>query len=126
MTSYQLVFRKSYHLLLELENRAYWALKKLNLDLKQASEKRMLQLDELEELRLFSYENVKIFEEKTKRWHDRRNSNLDGWGYSSSIKFIHMEWSNYKTIREVHLRLMVNVSNIIRTVRLSKFKLRSI
>ncbi|XP_062089288.1 uncharacterized protein LOC133795850 [Humulus lupulus] len=31
----------------------------------------MLQRDELEEMRLFSYENAKLYKEKTKRWHDK-------------------------------------------------------
>ncbi|XP_062104399.1 uncharacterized protein LOC133815597 [Humulus lupulus] len=31
----------------------------------------MLQLNELEEMRLFSYENTKLYKEKTKRWHDK-------------------------------------------------------
>lgn len=32
----------------------------------------MLQLNELEEHRLFSYENAEIYKEKTKKWHDRK------------------------------------------------------
>lgn len=36
-----------------------------------AAEQRKLQLCELEEVRLFSYENTKIFKEKTKQWHDK-------------------------------------------------------
>ena len=66
MTLYLLVFRKACHLPLELENRAHWSLKKLNFDLKQAGKRRMLQLDELEELRLFSYENAKMCKEDKK------------------------------------------------------------
>ena len=70
MTPYRLVFGKACHFPLELGNRAHWALKQLNFDLKQAGERRMLQLDELEELRLFSYENAKMCKERSKRWHD--------------------------------------------------------
>ena len=32
----------------------------------------MLQLNELEEHRMFSYENAKLYEEKTKAWHDKK------------------------------------------------------
>lgn len=32
----------------------------------------MLQLSELEELRLDAYENARIYKEKTKRWHDSK------------------------------------------------------
>ncbi|KAJ4703007.1 Pol polyprotein [Melia azedarach] len=31
----------------------------------------MLQLNELEEMRLFSYENAKLYKEETKCWHDK-------------------------------------------------------
>ncbi|KAL5546872.1 hypothetical protein UlMin_006559 [Ulmus minor] len=44
----------------------------LNLDLDAAGEKRLLQLNELEEFRNQSYENAKLYKEKTKQWHDRK------------------------------------------------------
>ncbi|GJY61464.1 reverse transcriptase domain-containing protein [Tanacetum coccineum] len=41
-TPYKLVYRKSYHLPIELEHKAYWALKHANFDLKTASDHRKL------------------------------------------------------------------------------------
>ncbi|XP_074377578.1 uncharacterized protein LOC141719096 [Apium graveolens] len=47
-------------------------LKKLNLDMSAAGERRMLQINELDEFRLQAYKNNKLYKENVKRWHDRR------------------------------------------------------
>ena len=49
-----------------------WAIKKLNFDFKAAKEKRLLQMNELEGLRNEAYDNVKIYKDKTKKWHDQK------------------------------------------------------
>ena len=57
---------------MELENKAYWAVKNLNYDYKTAGEKRMLDIHALDELRNEAYESARLFKEKVKIWHDRR------------------------------------------------------
>ena len=71
-TPYQLVYGKSCHLPFELEHKAYWAIKSLNLDYLRAGEKRILDIHKLEELRLNAYENAIIYKERTKIWHDKK------------------------------------------------------
>ena len=72
MSPYRIVFAKPCHLPLELEYKAMWAIKKLNCDFQAAKEKKLLQMNGLEELRNDAYDNAKIYKEKTKRWQDQK------------------------------------------------------
>ena len=71
MSLYCLVYGKACHLLVEIEYKAWWAVKKLNLDMRRASLKRLLDINELEEVMNYAYFNSKIAKDKLKKWHDQ-------------------------------------------------------
>jgi hypothetical protein len=66
MNPYQFVYGKACHLPIELEHKAYWAIKEMKLDLDAAVVKQRIQISELEEMRLKAYENVSIYKERIK------------------------------------------------------------
>ncbi|GKB97727.1 reverse transcriptase domain-containing protein [Tanacetum coccineum] len=74
-TPYKLVYEKACYLPIELEHKAYWALKHANFDLETAGDHHKVQLNELNELCDQAYENSLIYKEKTKRIHDSKIKN---------------------------------------------------
>ncbi|GJT51342.1 reverse transcriptase domain-containing protein [Tanacetum coccineum] len=75
-TPYKLVYGKACHLPIELEHKAYWALKHANFNLVTVGDQRKVQLNELNlEFVIFAYENSLIYKEKTKRIHDSKIKN---------------------------------------------------
>lgn len=71
-TPFHLLNGKACHLPVELEHKAAWAVKLLNFDIKPAAERRLIQLNELDEIRHLAYEHSEIYKEKTKAYHDKK------------------------------------------------------
>nr|GEX35184.1 reverse transcriptase domain-containing protein [Tanacetum cinerariifolium] len=94
------------HLLIELEHKAYWALKHAKSNLQTAGDHKKVQLNELNELRDQAYENSLIYKEKTKRIHDSkikdRVFNIELKIFSSKLK---TRWSGPFTITHVTVEL---------------------
>jgi len=71
MSPYWVVCGKHCHILVEIEYRAWWAVKKLNYDFTEAGEERRLQLNELDETRAEAYKNARSYKENAKLFHDK-------------------------------------------------------
>ena len=70
--TFLLIYGKHSHLVVELEHKAHWVIRTLNFDLKSACEKRLLDLNEIDEICLDALESTLLYKEKIKIWHDQR------------------------------------------------------
>ena len=121
LTPYQLVYGKSCHLPIELEHKAYWATRALNFDLHKAGRKRLLQLNELDELRMNAYENAKLYKDRTKLWHDKHLTKNDFYEgelvllYNSRLKLfprkLRSRWSGPFKVVKVHPYGAIEISD---------------
>ncbi|GJU91516.1 reverse transcriptase domain-containing protein [Tanacetum coccineum] len=112
-TPFRLVYGNACHLPVEIEDKAHWELKQCNMDLTLASESRLMQLNELAELRDGAYENTRIYKEQTKKWHDSKLRGDKDFKvgdkvllYNSRLKMypgkLKLKWSGFNIVKTVY------------------------
>nr|GFB91416.1 reverse transcriptase domain-containing protein [Tanacetum cinerariifolium] len=126
-TPYKLVYGKACHLSIELDHKAYWALKQANFDLTVAGDHRKIQLNELNEIRDHAYENSLIYKEKRKRIHDSKIKNrvstlvIESFSLIKDLKFSRANLKPAGVDPSLLLKffLMAQITRIVKSLSLS-------
>ena len=134
MSLYRLVYGKACHLPIEVQYKAWWAIKKLNMDLSKVGLKRFLNLNEMEELRNDAYINSKIAKQRLKRWHDQLISHKQFQKeqkvllYDSKLHIfpgkLKSRWISLFTIQEVYSNGVVELLSSIGTFKVNGQRLK--
>lgn len=67
ISPYRLINGKACHLPIDLQHKIFWDVKKLYFNMHVVGQEKILQVNELEEHKLFSYENDELYKEKIKK-----------------------------------------------------------
>ncbi|RVW60735.1 hypothetical protein CK203_053032 [Vitis vinifera] len=123
-------------LLVEVEYKAWWAIKKVKMDLTRVGAKRCLDLNDMEELRNDAYINSKVSKQRMKKWHDQLISNKEFQKgqrvllYDSRLHIflgkLKSRWIGPFIIHQVHLNGVVELlnSNSINTFKVNGHRLK--
>lgn len=118
--SYKLVYGKSCHFPVNLQHKAVWELKKLNLYWGAASSKRVSDMNDLDKVCLKSYSFQALYQKKIKKYYHQKiqkrelvvgdwvlgctcflsRSSPSGTVHSKSLKYSHMQGLVLRTSRE--------------------------
>jgi hypothetical protein len=107
---------------LELEHKAFWAVRELNRDFELAGKKRLPDLSSLDEWRNEAYKNARLFKEKVKQWHDKRILKREFHVgekfllYRSHIRFfagkLLSKWEGPFVIEDVYCSGAINIASL--------------
>ncbi|XP_039030705.1 uncharacterized protein LOC120165206 [Hibiscus syriacus] len=122
MSPFKLVYEKACHLPIELEHKAYWAIKRLNFNARLVGEQRLFELNEMEKFKAQAYENTKLYKENTKKWHDQNlipqhfHVGQHVLLYNSRLKFfpekLKSRWSEPFEVHHVYHHGAVDIKNV--------------
>ena len=71
MSSYRIVFGKPFHLLVEVEHKVYWVIRRINENMNKVGLNRKVQINEFYKIRNEAFKNAKVSKLHMKKLHDK-------------------------------------------------------